>query len=75
MFSNDIVLYSQVRNLLSLHQRRFFMQQMGTNTKIHSQTLCRKGETVKHSAIMGLSPLNSSSQSSGNLVEEKVERV
>ena len=39
MTPNDILLYSLISDLLSHHQRSFFLQQMGADTEMHGQTL------------------------------------
>lgn len=45
---------------------------VGTNTETHSGSLHREGETLKHTAVNGVSPSNPSLQSSGHPAEEEV---
>ena len=73
MTPNDILLYSEIRALLSHHQRSFPLQQMRTNTETHRQTLHREWETLEHSALNKMSPSHHSPQGSGT-PEEEAER-
>lgn len=45
--------YAQISALLSHHQRAFLLQEMGTNTETHSQTLCREWEALEHLVLKG----------------------
>ena len=42
MTPNDILTYSKINSFLNHHQRSFLLQQIGTNTETHSQTLHRE---------------------------------
>jgi hypothetical protein len=41
MTSKDILLYSQINAFLSHNQRKVLLKQMGTNTEINIQKICR----------------------------------
>lgn len=61
MTTNDILLYSQTN-----HQRGFLQQQIETDAKTHTRTLCRE-------SLNGKYPLNSYFQKSGNPMKVKTE--
>lgn len=71
MTPNDTVLSSQIGGLFSHHQRCFFLQQAGTDTETHSQTIHR--ESQKHAAINGMSPINSLLRAQGTLQKKSLE--
>jgi hypothetical protein len=74
MTASDFLLYLKTSVLLG-HQRSFLLQQMGTNAKIHRQTIHRVRNTGTFSPRNGSPPSTLSPQSSGNSEEEQVERV
>ena len=69
MTPNDILLCLVIIALLSHHQRSFLLQQMGTNTEIHSWTHA-ESETVEHGVLNGMSSSNPSPRGSRDFTEE-----
>ena len=72
---NNTLLYSQINVLLNNYQRIFLLQQMETNIESHSQTVCRKPESLEHSVLNSVSSSISSCWDLSNSAEVKVERL
>ena len=54
--TNDILLYSYIDTLFNHHQKSFLLQQVGTDTETHSQTLHRDRETLEYTTLNRMSP-------------------
>lgn len=60
---------------LSVGERSFPLHHKGPNTGTHSQALHRTLETLEHTALIGMSSSNPSTEGLGNLGEEEIERI
>ena len=67
--------YTHRSALCSAIIRGFLLQQAGINTETHISVLYREQETLKHSALNGMSLPYPSPWESGNPKEEEAERV
>lgn len=60
---------------LSVGERSFPLHHKGPNTGTHSQALHRTLETLEHTALIGMSSSNPSTEGLGNPREEEIERI